>query len=257
HNVEETYEEVVAPSAAEIAAARATYELAIETHKETQAYLEMLNGAALPEDVPGSSLTSLVEAQTALTTAEENLKNTQLISPISGTVTDLTINVGDYVSTDSVITVADLNQPYTIDTYFDAEDWSEVQVGYEAEVVFDILPDDIFTGKVTMVYPVLDTSSGSSLVHAIIKLNDTIDADLPSGTSVAVDVIGGKAQDAVLIPVEALHDIGDGKYTVFVMENGAPRVRPVEVGLHDITYVEIESGIEAGEIVTTGIVETQ
>ncbi|HET9913815.1 MAG TPA: biotin/lipoyl-binding protein, partial [Anaerolineales bacterium] len=73
HNVEETYEEVVAPSAAEIAAARATYELAIETHKETQAYLEMLNGAALPEDVPGSSLTELVEAQTALTTAEENL----------------------------------------------------------------------------------------------------------------------------------------------------------------------------------------
>jgi HlyD family secretion protein len=150
-----------------------------------------------------------------------------------------------------------LNQPYTIDTYFDAEDWSEVQVGYETEVVFDILPDDTFIGKVTMVYPVLDTSSGSSLVHAIIKLNDTIDADLPSGTSVAVDVIGGKAEDAVLIPVEALHDIGDGKYTVFVMENGAPRLRLVEAGLQDITYVEIKSGIEAGEIVTTGIVETQ
>lgn len=257
HNVEETYEEVVAPSAAEIAAARATYELAIETHKETQAYLEMLNGAALPEDVPGSSLTELVEAQTALATTEENLKNTQLISPIRGTVTDLTASLGDYVGTDSVITVADLNQPYTIDTYFDAEDWSEVQVGYEAEVVFDILPDDTFIGKVTMVYPVLDTSSGSSLVHAIIKLNDTIEADLPSGTSVAVDVIGGKAEDAVLIPAEALHEIGDGRYTVFVMENDTPRLRLVEVGLQDITYVEVKSGIEAGEIVTTGIVETQ
>jgi HlyD family secretion protein len=257
HNVEETYREVVAPSAAEIAAARATYELAIETHKEAQAYLEMLNGAALPEDVPGSSLTSLVEAQTALTTAEENLKNTQLISPISGTVTDLTASLGDYVGTDSIITVADLNQPYTIDTYFDAEDWSEVQVGYEAEVVFDILPDDTFIGKVTMVYPVLDTSSGSSLVHAIIKLNDTIEADLPSGTSVAVDVIGGKAEEAVLIPAEALHEIGDGRYTVFVMENDTPRLRLVEVGLQDITYVEVKSGIDAGEIVTTGIVETQ
>jgi len=41
----------------------------------------MLNGEALPENVPGSSLTSLVEAQTALQTAEENLKATQLISP--------------------------------------------------------------------------------------------------------------------------------------------------------------------------------
>jgi multidrug efflux pump subunit AcrA (membrane-fusion protein) len=72
-----------------------------------------------------------------------------------------------------------------------------------------------------------------------------------------VDVIGGKAEDAVLIPVEALHEIDGGKYTAFVMENGSPRLRTVEVGLQDITYAEIRSGIEAGEIVTTGIVETQ
>ena len=257
HNTEETYQEVAAPSAAEIAAARATYQLAIETKNEAQAYLDMLNGQALPKDVPGSSLTSFVEAQTALQTAKENLNATQLISPIGGVVTDLTTSVGDYTGTDSIITIADLNQPYTIDAYFDAEDWSKVQVGYETEVVFDILPDDTFTGTVTLVYPELDTSSNSSLVHAIVKLNETIDEDLPSGTSASVDVIGGKAEDAVLIPVEALHEIDGGKYTVFVMENGAPRLRTVEVGLQDITYAEIKSGLEAGDIVTTGIVETQ
>jgi RND family efflux transporter MFP subunit len=217
----------------------------------------MLNGNALPENVPGSSLTSVVEAQTALQTAEKNLNATQLISPISGTVTDLTANVGDTVSTSSIVTVADLNQPYTIDAYFDPEDWSKVQVGYEAEIVFDVLPDDTFTGKVTLVYPELDTSSNSSLVHAIVKLNDKIDTNLPSGTSASVDVIGGKAKNAVLVPVEALHQIDDGRYTVFVMENGSPRLRVVDVGLQDITHAEIKSGIKAGETVTTGIVETQ
>ncbi len=253
-----THEEVVAPSDAEIAAARATYELAIETQKEKQAYLDMLNGNALPENVPGSSLTSLVEAQTALQTAEENLKATQLISPIRGTVTALTAHVGDTVSTLSVITVADLNQPYTIDAYFDAEDWSKIQVGYEADVVFDVLPDDTFTGKVTLVYPELDTtSSNSALVHAIVKLDSAIKTDLPSGTSASVDVIGGKAENAVLVPVEALHEIADGKYTIFVMENGTPKLRLVEVGLQDITHAEIKSGLEAGEVVTTGIVETK
>jgi multidrug resistance efflux pump len=103
---------------------------------------------------------------------------TQLISPISGTVTE-----PPQVSRlrgPTIITVADLNQPYPIDAYFDAEDWSRVQVGYETEIVFDILPDDIFTGKVTLVYPELDTSSNSSLVHAIVKLNETIDTNLPS-----------------------------------------------------------------------------
>ncbi len=217
----------------------------------------MLNGEALPENVPGSSLTSLVEAQTALQIAEENLKATQLIAPLSGLVTDLTASVGDYVGTDTIITVADLNQPYMIDAYFDAEDWSKVEIGYETEVVFDILPDDIFAGTVTLVYPELDTSSNSSLVHAIVRLNETIEANLPSGTSAAVDVIGGRAEDAVLIPVEALREIDGGKYTVFVMENGAPKLRSVEVGLQDITYAEIKSGLEAGDVVTTGIVETQ
>ena len=256
-NTDETYQEVAGPSEAEIAAARASYELAIETQKETQAYLDMLNGDALPEDVPGSSLTSLVEAQTALQTAEDNLKATQLISPISGTVTDVTASVGDYVSASSIITVADLSQPYTIDAYFDAEDWGNIQPGYETEVVFDILPDDTFIGTVTLVYPELDTSSNSSLVHTIVKLADTLDTNLPSGTSAAVDVIGGKAENAVLVPVEALHQIEDGRYTVFVMQNDSPRLRVVDVGLQDITYAEIKSGIDAGDTVTTGIVETQ
>jgi HlyD family secretion protein len=253
----ETHDEVVPPSDAEVAAARATYELAIETQKETQAYLDMLNGEALPENVPGSSLTSLVEAQMALQTTEENLKATQLISPISGTVTDLTANVGDYVSASSIITVADLNQPYTIDTYFDAEDWSNVQVGYETEIVFDILSDDIFTGKVTLVYPTLDTSSNSSLVRVIVKLNKAVDFNLPVGASAAVDVISGRAENAVLVPVEALHETSPGQYAVFVMENGRPRLRVIEVGLKDVSFAEVKSGLEPGEVITTGITETQ
>ncbi len=132
-----------------------------------------------------------------------------------------------------------------------------MQVGYPTEIVFDVLPDDTFTGVVTMVYPELDTSSNSSLVHAIVKLNDEVDSTLPSGTSAAVDVISGETQDAVLVPVEALHKIDDGRYTLFVLENGSLRLRVVEVGLQDITYAEIKSGLDAGTTVTTGIVETQ
>ena len=85
------------------------------------------------------------------------------------------------------------------------------------------LPDDTYKGTVTLVYPELDTSSNSSLVHAIVKLNDKFDKTLPSGTSAAVDVISGKAENAVLVPVEALHKIDDGRYTLFVMENGSRR----------------------------------
>jgi multidrug efflux pump subunit AcrA (membrane-fusion protein) len=71
-----------------------------------------------------------------------------------------------------------------------------------------------------------------------------------------VDVIGGKAENAVLVPIEALHKAGE-QYTVFVVENGEPRLRVVEVGIQDTLYAEIKSGLNAGEVVTTGITETQ
>jgi RND family efflux transporter MFP subunit len=251
----ESHTEVVPPSEAEVAAARATYQLAIEKQKEAQAYLDMLNGKALPQDVPGSSLTSLVEAQTSLQTAENNLKATQLISPISGTVTALSANVGDRVDTSSIVTVSDLNQPYIIDVYFDAEDWVNVQAGYEADVTFDLLPDQTFTGKVTVVFPGLDSSSNTSLVHATVKLDQTIDSTLPVGASAAVDVVGKQAKNAVLVPIEAIHDEA-GKNLVFVRQrDGKLKLQTVEVGLEDALYAEIKSGLQVGDIVTTGVTE--
>jgi len=255
-NTETTSKEVIPPSDAEIAAARATYQLAVENQKEAQAYLDFLNGKALPQDVPGSSLTAVVEAQTALQTAEENLAATQLTSPITGTVTDLTASVGDYVSTSSIITVADLSQPYTLDAYFDADDWSNIQANFEADVVFDILPDDTYIGKVAVVYPELD-SSNSSLVHAIVKLSNTTSINLPVGASASVDITSGRAENVVLVPVDALHETSPGQYTVFVMQDGKPRLRVVEVGLKDLINAEIKTGIEVGDVVTTGITETQ
>jgi hypothetical protein len=70
-------------------------------------------------------------------------------------------------------------------------------------------------------------------------------------------VIGGRTEDAVLVPVEALREISPGEYTVFVMEDGEPRLCVVTVGIMDFTSAEITSGLEAGEVVTTGIVETE
>ena len=252
-----TTTEVVTPSDAEIAAARAAYQLAIEKQKEAQAYLDLLNGKTVPEDVPGSSLTSLVDAQNALHTAEDNLAATQLISPIAGTVTSLTASVGDFVSASSIVTVADLSQPYTVDAYFDAEDWSSIQAGFETDVVFDILPDNTYTGKVTVVYPELDSSSNASLVHATVKLDDMVDSSLPMGASASVDVTSGRAENVTLIPIEALHETSPGKYAVFVMENGQPRLRVVQIGLQDLINAEVKSGVQVGDVVTTGITKVQ
>ncbi len=44
---------------------------------------------------------------------------------------------------------------------------------------------------------------------------------------------------------------------VFVVQDGKVELRQVEVGLSTDTYAEITSGLQAGEVVTTGTVATE
>jgi HlyD family secretion protein len=246
------------PTEGEIGMARAAYDLAKASIAEAQTYLDVLNGAELPEGATGANLVTYLKTKDALETAEYNWKATQLSAPISGTVTALNIHAGDTASGSAAITLSNIDQPYALDAYLDAKDWGQVKVGYEVEVTFDIVPDQSFKGSVTSIYPTLDTeSSNSALVHITARLDAPIAYELPSGSAASVDVVGGRAENAVLVPVEALHEIEDGKYTLFVMENGQLRLRTVEVGLQDLTKAEITSGLSAGDIVTTGVVKTK
>ena len=254
----ETSDLIYAPTDGEIAMARAEYDLVKATIAEAQTYLDALNGAEIPEGATGSNLVTYMRSRHALETAEYNLNATKLVAPFDGTVTAMDMNVGDLAGGSAVITISNLDQPYSLDAYLDAEDWGSVRVGYEVEVTFDILPDQIFSGTVTNVYPTLDTSSfNSALVHITAQLNKAIAYDLPAGAAASVDVVGGRTENAVLVPVEALHEISDGEYTLFVLKNGLLRLRVVEVGLQDLTKAEIISGLNAGDIVTTGVVETK
>jgi multidrug efflux pump subunit AcrA (membrane-fusion protein) len=132
-----------------------------------------------------------------------------------------------------------------------------VEVGYEAEVIFDSLPDSTFTGHVISVDPSLQTVSNVDTIVAQVKLDAASEAvSLPVGSNASVDVIGGRVENAVLVPVEAIREIDTGEYAVFVMEDGEPKLRVVTVGLMDYTSAAITSGLEAGEIVTTGVAET-
>lgn len=253
HNV------IIPPTDAEIGMARADYESAKATIAEAQTYLDVLNGADIPEGATGANLVTYLKTKDALEIAQYNLNATKLIAPINGTITALDLSVGDSAGSSSAITISNLEQPYSLDAYLDAKDWGEVKVGYEVEVTFDIIPDQTFAGVVTTVYPTLDTTSsqGKTLIHITAVLNNNISYELPAGSAASVDVVGGRAKNAVLIPVEALHQYEDGKYSLFVMENGKLRLRVVNVGLQDLTQAEIISGLKAGEVVTTGLVETK
>jgi multidrug efflux pump subunit AcrA (membrane-fusion protein) len=72
-----------------------------------------------------------------------------------------------------------------------------------------------------------------------------------------VEAIAQRADNAILVPVEALHETEAGSTWVFVLADGQVRLRQVDVGLMSEAYAAITSGLDAGEVVTTGTVAMQ
>jgi multidrug efflux pump subunit AcrA (membrane-fusion protein) len=71
--------------------------------------------------------------------------------------------------------------------------------------------------------------------------------------NVEVEVVAGETKNAVLAPIQALRELGEDRYAVFVVNaNGELEMRLVEVGLRDYVYAEILSGLQRGEVVSTG-----
>jgi RND family efflux transporter MFP subunit len=204
---------------------------------------------------------NLLSAQATLDAAQQDLEDTTLYAPVDGTVIAVSAEAGERVGSDAqtLITLASLSQPL-LEVFVDESDMDKIAVGYEVEVELDAIPDELFTGRVIQVDPTLVREDNVDVFRGIVALDPDSFAKpqgLPLGLHATVDIIGGRAENAVLIPVEALRELDPGEYAVFVVENGKPKMRLVEVGLMDVTYAEIRTGIEAGDTVSTGIVETR
>ncbi|MCD4671224.1 MAG: efflux RND transporter periplasmic adaptor subunit [Anaerolineaceae bacterium] len=239
------------------------YDAALEVAKaalnQAQNTLDMLQqNNGIDADQVALAQAELEKAKLELQVAQEELDGATLTAPIFGTVIAIAAGEGEAVTTNTFITLADLENLQVV-VYVDETDMDQLQVGHPAEIVFDAFPDLVFTGEVIQVQPELVTLGGYQLATGLISLNmdETSSANrMLLGLNATIDVISGDVQNALLVPIEALRDLG-GEYSVFVQDaNGELKLRMVEVGLMDYTYAEILDGLEEGEIVSTGIVQT-
>jgi macrolide-specific efflux system membrane fusion protein len=82
--------------------------------------------------------------------------------------------------------------------------------------------------------------------------------NLISGMSAEVEIISGAAKNVLLVPAQALRELSPGSFAVFVVQpDGQLKLTPVTVGLRDFANVQILSRLKAGDVVSTGTVETK
>ena len=252
----------LAQSNYDAAVKRLNYEYVLEVaqanlDKARRDYDKYKDGPA-PDDLKQAEA-ELASAQAKLSLALDTKSVIDLNAPIDGTVMSIDGNVGEVLSSTPFITLGNLQQPKLV-VYIDETDLDKVVLDHEADVTFDALPDQTFTGKVVAIDPSLQTVSNVQVVTIYVLLDKesmSADNNLLVGLNASVDVIFGRATNAVLVPIEAVRDLGDGTYAIFIVENGQPVLHVVQVGLTDVTTAQIISGVQAGDTVTTGIVQTR
>lgn len=169
-----------------------------------------------------------------------------LTAPISGTVYSVS-ELEDLESgeTDEVLTLApDVSMSVTISV--DEDDILPLALDQTAEITVSSLGDEVLSGTVTEI----DKTASDSSYTAVITL-DKVEGMLP-GMTAEVDTRIEGVDDALLIPVDALHQTSSGYYvyTSYDEDSGEYGGRvDVVPGLSNSSYVEIKSGLAEGDTV--------
>ncbi len=212
--------------------------------------LQELESEPLTETLVSAQLT-VDEAAMTRAQAAADLEAAELYAPFSGTVMDISGEKGELANTEtSILTLATMQEP-VVQFWVEESDMDGVQVGYTANIVFDALPDDVFTGTVTRIAPEMTEVSGMAALEAWTSLDlGEQDTTLLSGMTADVEVISAQSTGALLVPLEALRESASGEYSVVVQKSdGTLETRAVTVGLKSATNAEILDGLELGETV--------
>lgn len=177
---------------------------------------------------------------------DEVYKPTPLLAPIDGDVIVRAVEPGQTVTANDIIAV--LSDRLIIKAQVDETDIGRVRLRQQAEVSLDAYPDIRVPAYVDHI------SYESKIVNNVtIYEVDIMPKKVPdvfrSGMSATVEIIEAEADDALLLPREAVQNNGDGSY-VLVREGGGRVVqRPVKTGMSNETHVQILEGLRPDDTV--------
>ena len=149
----------------------------------------------------------------------------------------------------SVLTLyPDISMSITIG--IDETDILALKEGQEAEITVESVGEEVYPGSVTEINKVADTSTGVTQYSAQVLL-DKAPGMLP-GMTADVDIKIEGSENALIIPVDALHQTSTGAfvYTSFDEETQQYGGRvDVVSGMQNDEYAEILSGLQEGDTV--------
>jgi multidrug efflux pump subunit AcrA (membrane-fusion protein) len=164
-------------------------------------------------------------------------------SPISGTLTSLTGELGATVTTTTSLGTVGILSELLVDAQVPETQIASVKNGLKADITFEAFPGQVFAAQVKRVDPVVDTTSRTKKIR-LAFVNGAGPVNL--GMFAKVKLYFDPRQPEVLAPLESIVT-RLGKSFVFVVNGETVQKRVVTVGLAVDGTAEILSGVKAGE----------
>ena len=176
-------------------------------------------------------------------------KTLTLYSPNSGIVTMKTALEGMRVMPgEELMQIADLSRVWVNAEIYE-QDLPWVKVGQGARVELPYATGKVLEGQVDFIYPYL-AGETRTVKARIVFANPGLELkpDMYANVQIATDTVKG----ALAIPADAVLRSGQGAIVFVARADGKFDPRPVETGASgDDGYVQIRSGLKAGELVVT------
>ena len=149
----------------------------------------------------------------------------------------------------SILTIPDMRE-MAVKVNIHESAVQRVAVGQLVKVSVDAFPDEQLTGVVIKVAVVADSANSFmnpdlKVYPTTIKIDGTHDWLRP-GMSAEIDILVRSLEDVVYVPIQAVTYFDDER-VVYVSNRGRTERREIEVGTFSDSYIEILSGLEAGE----------
>jgi multidrug efflux pump subunit AcrA (membrane-fusion protein) len=197
---------------------------------------------------------SLQQAQAQAQGQQVQLNYYGVTAPFAGTVGDIPVKVGDYVTPSTQLTTVTQNQPLEVNLSVAAEKASELRQGLSVKLL-DAQGKSFGTGRVFFIAPNINNQTQSILVKALFNNpKDQLRADQLVQARVVWD-----SRPGVLVPTAAISRVA-GQDFVFVAQGESPKLvarqKPVKLGDIQGNSYQVLEGLKPGDkIVVSGILK--
>lgn len=205
--------------------------------------------------VGGASKSEWDAKKTALDvakTAYNNvITNTTLTSPVRGVVTARNYDNGDMFNlAGQPVVVVEQITPVKLLINVSESLFKEVKKGMDVQLTLDVYDDEIFHGKVSLVYPTIDPQTRTFPVEITIPNGDK---RVRPGMFARVTMTFGSKDHVVAPDRSIIKQAGSGDRYIYVYKDGQVSYNLVELGRRMDGEYEIISGVASGDqVVVTG-----